>query len=102
MNDLIAAKAFDALGHANRVAVLRMLVQAGCNGLNVSQLREALDIPASTLAHHLKTLTDAGLVVQEKDGREIRSCACYEKIRQLNAFLMEDCCRGAFKESEEA
>ena len=91
-----AAAAFSALGHENRVQVMRLLVQAGLNGLTVGQMRDALGVPATTFAHHLKALVLAGLVKQEKDGREVISTADYGAIQSLAAFLMEDCCKGAF------
>ncbi|MEM1087545.1 MAG: metalloregulator ArsR/SmtB family transcription factor [Pseudomonadota bacterium] len=99
MNDQSAADAFASLGHPTRVSILRLLVQAGQEGLNVSHMREALDLPATTFGHHLKALVDAGLVRQEKQGRELISRADYCAIQCLTAFLMEDCCKGAFTNS---
>ena len=96
MNDQDAAKAFTALGNEHRVAILRLLVRAGADGLNVTALREALAIPASTMAHHLRILVEGGLVEQALDGRELISRAAYGRIRALNTFLMKDCCKGAF------
>lgn len=96
MNDTLAADQFAALGHANRVKVLRQLVQAGCCGLTVGELRESLGVPASTFAHHLKALAQAGLVEQEKRGREVVSKASYQAIRTLHGFLIKDCCKGVF------
>lgn len=96
MDDKIASSTFAALGHEARVQVLRLLVQAGCEGLSVGHLREALKVPASTFAHHLKALADAGIVKQEKRGREIISTVDFFAIRRLTAFLMEDCCKGVF------
>ncbi|MEM9385609.1 MAG: winged helix-turn-helix domain-containing protein [Pseudomonadota bacterium] len=97
MNDLSAANAFAALGSASRVALLRLLVRAGTHGMNVSQLREATGTPATTLTHHLGKLVQAGLVRQERAGRERRCRADYCTIRAIGAFLMEDCCAGAFE-----
>lgn len=94
MNSESAASAFQALGNVHRVAVLRMLVKAGDHGLNVTQLREGLDLPPSTLAHHLKMLKDAGVVRQEKAGREVVSFAEFCRLRELGSFLLEDCCKG--------
>ncbi|MEO1643158.1 MAG: metalloregulator ArsR/SmtB family transcription factor [Pseudomonadota bacterium] len=99
MNDQNAANAFASLGHSNRVSILRLLVQAGQDGLNVSHMRETLELPATTFGHHLKALVDAGLVQQEKQGRELISRADYCAIQRLTAFLMEDCCKGAFTNS---
>lgn len=94
MNSESAASAFQALGNVHRIDVLRMLVKAGSHGLNVTQLRDGLELPASTLAHHLKMLKDAGVVRQEKVGREIVSYAEFCRLRDLGSFLLEDCCKG--------
>lgn len=96
MDDNRAALAFDALGNPSRLAVLRLLVRAGEEGLNVSAIRDALDLPASTLAHHLSALANAGIVVQEKLGRELISRADFAAIRKMTTYLMKDCCSGVF------
>lgn len=95
MNDDRAANTFAALGHPVRVGILRLLVQAGCGGLNIGAIRAALGVPASTFAHHLKAMADAGLVRQEKRGREVISTVDFNALRAVAAFLMEDCCQGA-------
>ena len=95
MNDTKAATAFAALGHSARVAILRLLVQAGSDGLSVSTMREHLKIPATTFGHHLKAMVEAGLIQQSRQGRTLISTADYGAIQGLVAFLMEDCCRGA-------
>lgn len=97
MDDQNAATVFASLGHPNRVSILRLLVRAGEVGLNVSHMREALGLPATTFGHHLKALVDAGVVRQDKRGRELISRADYCAIQRLTAFLMEDCCKGAFE-----
>lgn len=94
MNDTKAAGAFGALGHPNRVAILRLLVRAGATGLNVSEMRDHLRIPATTFGHHLKAMVDAGVVRQERKGRALISYADFASISRLVAFLMEDCCGG--------
>ncbi len=92
--DNTAARAFAALGNPTRLAILRLLVRAGCDGLNMTGLREALDIPASTFKHHLDALVLSGLVKQIKTGRDQISTADYAAIQQLSAHLMENCCAG--------
>jgi len=99
MTDDKAALAFGALGHPNRVAILRLLVQAGADGLSVSQMRAHLNIPATTFGHHLKAMADAGLVTQTRHGRSLISHADYSALQALNTFLMEDCCRGVLSPS---
>lgn len=94
MSDVSAANTFAALGHPNRVAILRLLVQAGSAGLSVSHMREHLNVPATTFGHHLKAMAEAGLVKQTRRGRALISVANYAAIQSLIEFLMEDCCRG--------
>lgn len=96
MNDTSAALAFSALGHPSRVAVLRLLVQAGARGLSVSQMREHLKIPATTFGHHLKAMVEADLIKQSREGRTLLSVANYAALQGLIGFLMEDCCQGVF------
>ena len=97
MNDETAALSFAALGHSSRVAILRLLVQAGSSGLSVTQMREHLKMPATTFGHHLKAMADAGLVTQDRQGRSLISRANYSALQGLIGFLMEDCCRGVLK-----
>ncbi len=102
MNDADAAAAFAALGHAHRVAIVRLLVQAGADGLNVTTLREHTDLPPSTISHHLRILADAGVIAQERQGRDLISRAAWRQIRALNTFLMQDCCKGVFAKTRVA
>ena len=93
---LDAARAFAALGSEQRISVLRALVRAGPAGLTVGALRERIGLPASTLTHHLKTLAEAGLVDQERKGREIHcAAAAYDRVEALSAFLLNECCADA-------
>lgn len=96
MTDIKAANSFAALGHQSRVAILRLLVQAGDEGLSVSQMRTHLEMPATTFGHHLKAMAEAGLITQTKRGRSLISTANYVDLKSLIDFLMEDCCRGVF------
>jgi len=66
------ARALAALGHEARLTIFRLLVRAGDEGLSITQIATHLDMAASTLAYHLKSLVEAGLVRQEKQGRHIR------------------------------
>ncbi|NIR30019.1 MAG: helix-turn-helix transcriptional regulator [Gammaproteobacteria bacterium] len=83
-----------ALGNRTRLRLFRLLVRAGPEGLNVGELQRHLAIPASTLAHHLATLTHAGLLQQEKRGREVICTADYEAVNGLVAYLTDECCAG--------
>lgn len=92
MENVSAAQGFAAMGSESRLVVLRSLVKAGDGGLLVGDIQERTGIPASTLAHHLKFLTSAGLIVQEKRGRSIINRANYSHLQELAAFILEECC----------
>jgi len=94
MDTIDAAKSLSALGHEARLSVFRLLVKAGDEGLNVGEIGRHLEIPPSTLAHHLSALVDAGLVHQGRRGREIRNFAHYDAVTALIAFLTDECCAG--------
>ena len=100
MNDDTASNAFSALGHPQRVAILRLLVRKGDAGTNIKSVRETLDIPPSTFAHHLRMMSDAGIIRQDKHGREQILTADYSQIQKLTAFLMQDCCADVFTEQQ--
>lgn len=97
LDALTAAQAFAALGSDARLEVIRVLVRAGPEGLAVGALRDRLDMPASTLSHHLKFLAQCGLLTQERDGRSLICRAAFDRIEALAAFLTRECCmeRGA-------
>lgn len=94
MSDINAADCFAALGHPTRLTVFRALVRAGHDGAPVGTLQDALDIPASTLTHHLQALIRAGLVDQERQGRVLITRANYDAMHGLIDFLTDDCCKG--------
>lgn len=87
-----ASRGFSAAGSEARLHVLRALVRAGPSGLRVGEIQERLGIPSSTLAHHLRSLADGGLIEQEKSGRTVLNRADFSHIRGLADFLLEECC----------
>ena len=87
-----AARGFAAVGSEPRLAVLRTLVRAGDEGLSVGEIQERVGQPASTLAHHLRTLAAGGLITQDKRGRAVISHAAYEHIQLLASYLVDECC----------
>lgn len=87
-----AAEAFAALGSEPRLAVIQQLVRAGPDGMTVGALKDATGAAASTLSHHLRFLTQTGLVEQEKRGRRIICRADFERIQSLAAYLTRECC----------
>lgn len=97
MNDapspiVTTASGFAALGSEQRLAVLIMLVRAGPEGLAIGDLGQRTGITGSTLTHHVKTLTNAGLVRQTRRGRRILCAADFDTVRDLSSFLMSQCC----------
>jgi DNA-binding transcriptional ArsR family regulator len=94
MDEQQVASGLAALGNRARLRLYRLLVRAGEDGLNVGDLQRLLEVPASTLAHHLAALTRAGLVAQERRGREVVSRADYPAMRALVGYLTEECCAG--------
>ena len=94
MNRKLAAQCLSELGNLTRLDIYRLLVRAGLDGMNISDIQTRVGVPASTLAFHLGGLVGVGLVSQEKVGREV---ICRAKHRQLAAvmeFLREHCCEG--------
>ena len=87
-----AAQGFAAVGSEPRLDVLLSLVRAGPVGLSVGEIQERVDLPASTLAHHLRFLAAAGLIEQEREGRVVRNRASFGRIESLADFLLRECC----------
>lgn len=95
MNENIShARAFSALGHDARLSIFRLLVKAGENGLRISDIGDQLKIAPSTLVHHLSSLVNAGLILQEKQGREVLNRVDYLAMNNLVEFLTSECCAG--------
>lgn len=88
-----AATTFAALGSEQRLHVLRTLVRAGPEGLAIGELGARSGITGSTLTHHMKLLSAAGLVDQVKDGRRIICiAAAFERMQIMSEFLLKECC----------
>ena len=86
------AARMEALGNPTRLGIYRLLVRAGRDGRPVGQIQAALDIPASTLSHHLKHLEMAGLVLRRKQGVTHHCSANYEAMQGLIDYLSAECC----------
>lgn len=86
------AARFAALGHEARLSILRELLASHPHGRVVGEIQDVLDIPASTLSHHLDTLRHEGLVSQEREGRFLRYRADTASLRDLLDFLYAECC----------
>lgn len=88
------ARALAALGHDARLSIFRLLVKAGEEGLRVGDIGDHLGLAPSTLAHHLSTLVDAGLVLQDKQGREVFNRVDFPAMHRVVGFLTSECCAG--------
>lgn len=91
-NDVIQSLA--ALAQPVRLQVFRALVVRGATGLTPGTMAGALNIPPNTLSFHLKELTHAGLVTQERASRNIIYRAAYDRMNALLGYLTENCCQG--------
>ncbi len=94
MNEATAAKCLSELGSPTRLAVFRLLVKAGPEGLVVGDLQRRLKVPASTLSHHIARLSWAGLVDQRRDGRRLICSTRDGVMTALVTFLSAECCTG--------
>ena len=86
--------ALSALAQESRLAVFRLLVQVGTEGMAASRIGERLDIAPSSLSFHLKELAHAGLISPRQDGRFIIYSADIDTMNGLIGFLTENCCGG--------
>ncbi len=98
----IAVLALSALGHDARLRIYKLLLRSGESGLSVGEIASRLDIPASTLAHHLSTLVYSGLVTQTRQSRTIINRIDFKRMRALVAFLSKECCADAEGETANA
>jgi len=95
MNERAAVASLAALAQGMRLRVFRALVGAGPQGMTPGALSASLDVPASTLSFHLKELMHAGLVSQQRDGRNLIYRPALEQMNALLAYLTAHCCHGA-------
>lgn len=87
-----AAKIFTQLGNETRLCIIKILVEAGDEGLKVGQIQKELEIPGSTLSHHLLHLRNAGLIEQCRMGSALVCSVNYEKLDQAIDYLQAECC----------
>ena len=87
VDNTLAAQAFAAIGSVSRIQVLGVILEAGESGLTIGEIQKKTGIAASTLAHHLRFLCDASLVIQEKQGRRILNRTHKQLIEALGIFL---------------
>jgi len=97
-----AADALAALGNRTRLRVSSFLVRAGREGANVGAIQRVLGTPATTLAHHLSTLAQAGLIDQERRGREVICTANFKAVNDVLSYVKAECCAGVANAGTEA
>jgi DNA-binding transcriptional ArsR family regulator len=89
-----AVEALSALAHGHRLAVFRLLVRAGQDGLAAGVIAREVGVRPNTLSTQLAILEHAGLVRSRRDGRSVIYAANYDRMRELLGFLLADCCGG--------
>lgn len=89
-----AITALQSLAQETRLSVFRLLIRAGEEGMTAGDIATALDVPAPTLSFHLKHLDNAGLIACRRDGRSLWYTVTFSHVRDLLAYLTEDCCQG--------
>ena len=101
MDEAIAIEAFGALAQSSRMAIFRLLVRAGPDGLQASEIGRQLGIVPSTLSGHLSVLKRAGLLKAKRHHREIHYSANLAAVNDLVGFLLADCCDGRLENCSE-
>jgi len=87
-------RALGALAQEHRLAVFRLLVQAGPEGMAAGAIADVVGVPASSMSFHLAQLANAGLVMQRRQSRSIIYSADYAAMNGLMGYLLENCCGG--------
>ena len=86
------AEMFSAMGVEPRLRIMQLLLSAHPDGLVVGEIQQELDIPNSTLSHHLDKLRNEGLVQVQRESTFLRYTADTEALQQLLGFLYAECC----------
>lgn len=86
--------ALSALAHEHRLAIYRLLVETGPEGMSAGALAESIGVPPSSLTFHTQALLRAGLIQQERASRQLNYSADFETMNALVGFLTENCCGG--------
>ncbi len=86
------ADMFSAMGTEPRLRIMQLLLTAHPEGLVVSEIQDELEIPNSTLSHHLDKLRTEGLVEVQREGTFLRYTANTDALQELLQFLYAECC----------
>lgn len=92
MNVESASDKLAELGHKTRLELFRYLVKGGTKGVPVGEIQSSLNVPGSTLSHHINRLVSVGLVVQHREGRTLYCLPQFDALNALIDFLKEECC----------
>lgn len=95
MESSLAVQMLSALGHEARLAVFRLLVKAGAEGVAAGDIARTLNVLPNSLSANLNVLSHAGLITSRREGRSIIYFADYGAMGQMLEFLLRDCCNGA-------
>lgn len=102
ISEQAAADALAALGNRTRLRIFKVLIRAGRQGANIGTIQKLLRVPATTLSHHLGTLTQAGLVSQERQGREVICTANFKAVNDVLGYVKAECCAGVADNESDA
>ena len=87
-----AALILSKIGNPTRLKIVRLLVKAGDQGMPVGAIQKKLQIPGSTLTHHIAHLKNAGLIRQQRQQATLICIMEYERLNQLISYLTDECC----------
>lgn len=89
-----AAKKMAELGNSTRLSIFRLLVKSAQTGLRVGEIQQLLDIPGSTLSHHISRLVNVGLVEQRRESNVLYCIPVIDAVKELSEYLLSECCSG--------
>ena len=95
MENETAAKKLAELGHTTRLSIFRYLVKVGNQGAPVGQIQEKLNVPGSTLSHHINRLVSVGLIKKVRESRVLYCIPQFDVLDELVTFLKSECCTEA-------
>ncbi len=95
MESKVIVSMLSALGHEGRLAIFRLLVKAGPEGIAAGEIARTLAVLPNSLSANLNVLSHAGLITSRREGRSILYAANYDAMSGMLGFLVEDCCGGA-------
>lgn len=102
MEKSLLVKCLAQLGHETRISIFQLLTKAGKKGMKVGEIMEELEIPPSTLSHHLSKLTNLNLIRQEREGKNLICIANYLMLNDIVFELQSSCCSNSADAHEKA